>query len=209
MQIQTKYRLSKFSILSDFKKFSTKAPFYSVQQETKFINAVMKNVFKYSKEEYTQEAFDRIWKAIETNGLLFITLPEFSRNDIEVSYTKVLKYFFSSAFLAPFDGKANSAKLQLMLEYIILAIEQAGYNSEKVILENKAAIKKIALACMHILEDIQVLNSWQVFAKFLRAKGANASISSIDNDAFFSELVRNLRIYLWKDMPENAYTYTK
>ena len=40
------------------KKFENKAPFYSVQQETKFVNDVMRKVFKYPKEQYTQEAFD-------------------------------------------------------------------------------------------------------------------------------------------------------
>ena len=39
------------------KKFENKAPFYSVQQETKFVNDVMRKVFKYPPEEYTKDNF--------------------------------------------------------------------------------------------------------------------------------------------------------
>ena len=215
MIILSHYRLSKAEVSASLKKFDTKAPFYSVTQETKFINSLMRNVFKYTKEEYTQAAFDKIWGAIEANGLLFIIQPDFGGDGVSMDsnykadYVKALKRFFSPVFITPFDGVSNSAKLKVMMEYISQAIEQAGYDPEEAISENKVLIKKIALASMQILKDVQALNTWQMFIKFLRSEGVSGSLKGIDNDAFYAELMRNIRIYLWNDMPENAYTYSR
>lgn len=198
------------------KEFENKAPFYSVQQETKFVNDVMRKVFKYPKEQYTQEAFDKIWKAIEFFGLTFIAHPSFGGNfkDMKPEYKKdyvtVLKRYFGLEWLAPFDNMVSPGKLITIEKYIEDAIEAAGLDKDDIAKRNKQEIKSVAIACSQVLRDIEVLNDWRAFERFLRNGRAVLTwkgVSKDDMEAVVSEILRAVRVYLWKDQPDNAYTY--
>lgn len=198
------------------KKFENKAPFYSVQQETKFVNDVMRKVFKYPKEQYTQETFDKIWKAIEFFGIAFIAHPSFGGNfkDMKPEYKKdyvtVLKKYFGLEWLAPFDNMVSPGKLIRIEKYIEDAIEAAGLDKDDIAKRNKQEIKSVAIACSQVLRDIEVLNDWRAFERFLRNGRAVLTwkgVSKDDMEAVISEILRAVRVYLWKDQPDNAYTY--
>ena len=198
------------------KKFENKAPFYSVQQETKFVNDLMRKVFKYPKEQYTQEAFDKIWTAIEFFGLPFIAHPSFGGNfkDMKPEYKKdyvtVLKKYFGLEWLAPFDNMVSPGKLIRIEKYIEDAIEAAGLDKDDIAKRNKQEIKSVAIACSQVLRDIEVLNDWRAFERFLRNGHAVLTwkgVSTDDMEAVISEILRAVRVYLWKDQPDNAYTY--
>ena len=198
------------------KQFENKAPFYSVQQKEKFVNELMRKVFKYPREEYNRENFMKIWNALDMFGLAFIAHPAFGGNfrDMKPEYKKdyvtVLKRYFGLEWLAPFDNMVSPGKLMKIEKYIADAIEAAGLDKNDIVKRNKQEIKSVASACSQVLRDIEVLNDWRAFERFLRNGHAVLTwkgVSKDDMEAVVSEILRAVRVYLWKDQPDNAYTY--
>ena len=198
------------------KQFENKAPFYSVQQKEKFVNELLRKVFKYPREEYNRENFMKIWNALDMFGLAFIAHPAFGGNfrDMKPEYKKdyvtVLKRYFGLEWLAPFDNMVSPGKLMKIEKYIADAIEAAGLDKNDIVKRNKQEIKSVAIACSQVLRDIEVLNDWRAFERFLRNGHAVLTwkgVSKDDMEAVVSEILRAVRVYLWKDQPDNAYTY--
>ena len=198
------------------KKFDTKAPFYSNQQKEKFVNELMRKVFKYPPEEYTKENFMKIWQALDMFGLPFIAHTSFGGNfkdmkpEYKADYVKVLKRYFGLEWLAPFDGMVSAAKIMTIESHIEEAIEAAGLDKDDIAKRNKQEIKSVAVACSQVLRDIEVLNDWRAFNHFLKLNRASLTwkgVSKDDMEAVVSEILRAVRIYLWKGQPDNEYTY--
>ena len=216
MRILSQYRLVKSEMVTAMKKFDTKAPFYSTQQKEKFVTEMMRKVFKYPREEYTKENFMRIWKALDTSGLSFITSPKFGGNrkdmnpDYKKDYIAVLKRYFGVEWLAPFDGSGFTKKIAILESYVEQAIEMAGLDPDYIVNNNGQKIYSVAVALSQVLRDIQVLNSFQEFDRFLIRNHGTLSWNGVTDDdmeAISSEILRCARVYLWKGQPDNEYTY--
>lgn len=199
------------------KKFDSKAPFYSDQQKEKFVDELMRKVFKYSREEHTRENFLKIWNALDMFGLGFIAHTAFGgtfkdmKPEYKADYVAVLKRYFNPEWLAPFDGLPSAAKINKIKAQVLQAIEQAGYDSVDIGKRNPQEIRSVAIAAMEVLRDVEVLNSFDAFKRFLRLNGAVMKFKGVtyddDNDAIVAEVLRNVRINLWKGKPDNEYTY--
>lgn len=198
------------------KKFTSGAPFYSTAQYEKFINDVMRSVFKYTGDQYNKNNFNQIKQAVDFAGLAFIAFPDFGGNYRDMDekyrsdYLKVLKKYFEPVWLAPFDKNFSRARVKKIEEFIVQAIEQAGLDSESVAKDNKTGIIMVATALLQILRNIQALNSEGEFVRFLSSLGGRVTWRGVkpeDIDALYSEILRNVRINLWKGHPDNEYTY--
>ena len=131
--------------------------------------------------------------------------PEYKKD-----YVTVLKKYFGLEWLAPFDNMVSPGKLITIEKYIEDAIEAAGLDKDDIAKRNKQEIKSVAIACSQVLRDIEVLNDWRAFERFLRNGRAVLTwkgVSKDDMEAVVSEILRAVRVYLWKDQPDNAYTY--
>lgn len=196
------------------KKFESKAPFYSNSQKEKFVNELMRKVFKYPPEEYTKDNFMKIWNALDMFGLPFMAHPAFGGNfkDVKPEYKKdyvtLLKRFFGLEWLAPFDNMVSAAKTITIENYIEQAIEQAGYDALDIAKRNRQEIKSVAVALTQVLRDVEVLNDWRALAHFIKLNRGILNWKGVDDmDAIVSEILRNVRINLWKGKPDNEYTY--